>query len=139
MTQRAVVKRRLGGDRVEVLVKRMSACSHDCDSCAGCGSMVKEPELTAVAQDPFGAAVGQQVTVETATSRILKLAALVYLLPFVGLFAAYLLMGDASEGLAALVSVGAFFAVLLGVCIPLDRYLRRRRAVSYRVVALEER
>ncbi len=139
MTQRAVVKRRLGADRVEVLVKRVSACSHDCEKCAGCGSMVKEPEITAVAQDSLGARVGQRVTVETSTSRVLRLAAALYLLPFVGLFAAYLLVGDAaSEGVAALVSVAAFFAVLLGVCIPLDRYLRRHRAVTFRVVALEE-
>lgn len=138
MTQRAVVTRRLSGDRVEVLVKRMSACAHDCDHCAGCGSMVKEPELTAVAQDLLGAKAGQRVTVETASSRVLKLAAAVYLLPFAGLFAAYLLMANASEGMAALVAVGAFFVVLLGVAIPLDRYLRRRKAITYRVVALEE-
>lgn len=138
MTQRAVVKRRLGGGRVEVLVKRMSACSHDCDSCVGCGSMVNAGDVTAVAQDDLGARVGQTVTVETASSKLLKLAAALYLLPFVGLFGAYLLMGNASEGMAALVAVGAFFLVLLGVCIPLDRYLRRHKAVTLRVAALEE-
>ncbi len=138
MTQRAVVRRRLSGGKVEVQVKRMSACSHDCDSCAGCGSMVNAGEVIAVAQDDLGARVGQSVTVETASSRVLKLAAALYLLPFVGLFGAYLLMGNASEGAAALAAVGAFFLVLLGVCIPLDRYLRRHRAVTLRVVALEE-
>lgn len=138
MTQRAVVRRRLDGGRVEVQVKRMSACSHDCDNCAGCGSMVSVGDLTAVAWDDFGAKVGQSVTVATATSRVLKLAAALYLLPFVGLFAAYLLMGNASEGVAALSAVAAFFLVLLGVCIPLDRYLRRHRAVTFRVVAVEE-
>ena len=137
MTQRAIVKRLLSGGKVEVQVKRMSACAHDCDKCAGCGSMVKEPELTAVAQDTLGARVGQTVTVETSTSRILRLAAMLYLLPFVGLFIACVLLSDASEGVAALVSLIAFFAVLLGVCIPLDRHLRRR-GVTYRVVALEE-
>lgn len=137
MTQRGVVRRRLGGDRVEVLVKRVSACSHDCGSCAGCGSMVKEPELTAVAQDAFGAQVGQRVTVETESARVLGLAALIYLLPFVGLFGAYILGSNRlPEGLAALVSVGSFFLVLLGVCLPLDRYLRRHK-VTYRVVGVE--
>lgn len=136
MTQRAVVKRRLDGERVEVLVRRMSACSHNCADCAGCGSMVKEPDITAVAQDRLGAKVGQTVTVETASSRLLRLAAALYLLPFVGLFGAYLLTGNAGEGVAALVSVAAFFAVLLGVCIPLERHLRCR-AVTLRVIALE--
>lgn len=138
MTQRAVVKRRLDGGRVEVLVKRTSACSHDCDNCAGCGSMVTVGDLTAVAQDDLGAQVGQRVTVETASSRVLKLAAALYLLPFVGLFGAYLLMANASEGVAALSAVAAFFLVLLGVSLPLERYLRRR-AVTFRVVALEGR
>lgn len=138
MTQRAVVKRRLGNDRVEVSVKRLSACSHDCDNCAGCGSMVKEPELTAVAQDAFGAQVGQWVTVETASSRVLRLAALVYLLPFVGLFGAYLLLAGASEGVAALGGVGCFLLVLLGVCVPLERHLRRH-SVTFRIVGVEER
>lgn len=136
MTQRAVVKRRLGGGRVEVLVKRTSACSHDCDSCAGCGSMVTVGDITAVAQDDLGAQAGQNVTVETASSRVLRLAAALYLLPFVGLFGAYLLMANASEGVAALTAVVAFFLVLVGVSIPLERYLRRR-AVTLRVVALE--
>lgn len=138
MTQRAIVKRRLGGGRVEVLVKRTSACSHDCDNCSGCGSMVNAGDITAVAQDDLGARVGQSVTVETASSRVLKLAAALYLLPFVGLFGAYLLMSDASEGVAALGAVAAFFLVLLGVSLPLERYLRRRKAVTFRVVALEE-
>lgn len=138
MTQKAVVTRRLSADRVEVRVRRMSACAHDCDHCAGCGSMVHEPELTAVAQDLLGAKAGQTVTVESASGPVLRLAALLYLLPFVGLFGAYLLLGNASEGVAALVSVGTFLAVLFAVCIPLDQYIRRHRAVTLRVVALGE-
>ena len=137
MTQKAIVRRRLGGDRVEIQVRRMSACSHDCDSCAGCGSMIHTAEITAVAQDLLGARVGQRVTVESSTSQTLGLAAALYLLPFVGLFAAYLLLANASEGMAALGSVGAFLAVLAGVSLPLDRRLRRK-AVRFRVVALEE-
>lgn len=137
MTQRAVVKRRLDREKVEIVVHRQSACSHNCADCAGCGSLIREPDITAVAEDALGARVGQQVTVESASGRVLGLAALLYLLPFVGLFAAYLLLGGRSEGVAALGSVGAFFLVLLGVCLPLDRYLRRHKAVTFRVVALE--
>ncbi len=137
MTQRAVVKRRLGASTVEILVHRQSACSHNCADCAGCGSLIREPEVTAVAEDALGARVGQQVTVESASGKVLGLAALLYLLPFVGLFPAYLLLNGRSEGVAALGSVGAFFLVLLGVCLPLDHYLRRHKAVTFRVVALE--
>ena len=137
MTQKAIVQRRLGADRVEVRVKRISACSHDCDSCAGCGSMVHTGDLTAVAQDSLGAKVGQQVTVESSTAQTLGLAAALYLLPFVGLFVAYLLMGNASEGVAALVGIAAFALTWVGVSLPLNRHLRRR-AVTLRVTALEE-
>lgn len=135
MTQRAMVTRRLDKDRVEVRVQRVSACSHDCDSCAGCGSMVHSGQLTAVAQDPLGVQVGQYVLVSSVSSRLLKIAALLYLLPFAALFAAYLLLDNASEGVAALGGVAAFLVVLLGVCIPLDRHLRRHN-ITLRVVGL---
>lgn len=137
MIQRALVTRRLDKDRVEVRVQRVSACSHDCDNCAGCGSMVHQAQLTAVAQDPLGAQVGQHVAVATVSSRLLGMAALLYLLPFVALFVAYLLLEGVSEGTAALGSVAAFVVVLLGVCIPLDRHLRRHN-ITLRVVDLGE-
>lgn len=138
MTQRAVVRRRLDPERVEIVVHRQSACGHSCADCAGCASMVREPEVTAVAEDHLGARAGQQVTVETSTRRVLGLAALLYLLPFAGLFGAYLLLNGQREGVAALGAVAAFLAVFLGVSLPLDRWLRRSRAVSFRVVAVEE-
>lgn len=137
MIQRATVTRRLDESRVEVCIQRRSACSHDCGSCAGCGSMVHQPQLVSVAQDPLGAKVGQSVAVASVSSRILKLAVLVYLLPFVGLFAAYLLLRNTTEALAALGSVGAFLLMLLCVCIPLDRHLRRH-SITLRVVGLGE-
>lgn len=137
MTQRAVVKRRLGADRVEILVKRVSACSHNCADCAGCGSMVKTPDMTAVAEDTMGAQAGQQVTVESASKPLLWYAFLLYILPFVGMFAAAAALQGTSEGLAALVAVGTFVGVLAGVSLPLDRYLHRHKAVTFRVVAVE--
>lgn len=135
MIQRALVTRRLDEGRVEVQVQRMSACSHDCDGCAGCGTMIHQPQITAVAQDPLGAKVGEYVAVATASSRLLKMAALLYLLPFAALFAVYLLLGSAPEGVAALGGVGTFVLVLLGVCIPLNRHLRRSN-ITLRVVGL---
>lgn len=138
MTQRAVVKRRLGPDRVEISVKRVSACSHNCADCAGCASMIHTPEVTAVAQDEMGARAGQQVTVESASKPVLWYAFLLYLLPFVALFAAAVVLQGQGDGIAAGGAVAAFVAALAGISLPLDRYLRRRKVVAYRVVAVEE-
>ena len=123
MTQRAMVRKRLSNGRVEITVKRESACSHNCADCAGCGSMIHAPEITAVALDELGARAGQRV---------------LYLLPFVGLFAAAVGFQRFGEGVAAAGAVTAFVAVLAGVSLPLERYLRRHKAVTYRVVAVEE-
>lgn len=137
MTQRAVVKRRLGADRVEIAVRRVSACSHNCADCAGCASMIHTPEVTAVAEDAMGAKVGQQVTVESASKSVLWYAFLLYLLPFAGLFGAAVALQNLGEGIAAGGAVAVFLVLLGGVSVPLDRYLRRHKAVTYRVVAVE--
>lgn len=137
MTQRAIVKRRLGADRVEIAVRRVSACSHNCADCAGCASMIHTPEVTAVAEDAMGAQTGQQVTVESASKPVLWYAFLLYLLPFMCLFAAAVALQRFGEGIAAAGAVAAFLVVLGGVSLPLDRYLRRHKAVTYRVVAVE--
>lgn len=138
MIQRAVVKRRVGEGKVEISVKRVSACSHNCADCAGCGSMIHSPEITAVAEDAFGAQVGQRVAVESASKPVLWYAFLLYLLPFVGLFAAAVALRPFGEGMAALGAVAAFVVLLAGVSLPLERYLRRHKAVTYRVIAVEE-
>ena len=138
MTQRGIVRRRLGPDRVEISVKRASACSHNCADCAGCETMIHSPDVTAVAQDDFGTRVGQRVTVESASGPILWYAFLLYLLPFVGLFLAAALLGNYGEGIAAGGAVAAFLVVLLGVSLPLERYLRRHKTVTCRVIAVEE-
>ncbi len=137
MTQRAIIKRRLGAGRVEIAVKRVSACSHNCADCAGCASMIHTPEVTAVAEDAMGAQAGQQVTVESASKPVLWYAFLLYLLPFAGLFGAAVGLQRFGEGVSAMGAVAAFVGVLAGVSIPLERYLRRHKAVTYRVVAVE--
>lgn len=137
MTQRAVVKRRLSENRVEITVRRMSACSHNCADCAGCASMIHTPEIVAVAEDAFGTKAGQQVTVESASAPVLWYAFLLYLLPFAALFWVSVALQGWSEGAAALCAVAAFIGVLVGISLPLERYLRRHRTVTYRVVAVE--
>lgn len=138
MTQRAVVKRRISADKVEISVKRISACGHSCSDCAGCASMIHTPEVTAVARDEVGAGVGQSVTVESASGSVLGYAFALYLLPFVGLFTAAVALQGYGDGAAAGGAVAAFLVLLGGVSLPLERYLRRHKAVTYRVVAVED-
>lgn len=138
MTQRAVVRRRLGPDRVEIAVRRVSACSHNCADCAGCASMVRAPEVTAVARDEMGARAGQRVTVESASRPVLWYAFLLYLLPFAALFAAAVALQGLGDVIAAGGAVAAFLVALAGISLPLDRYLRRHKTISYRVVAVED-
>lgn len=85
----------------------------------------------------MGAKVGQQVTVESASKSVLWYAFLLYLLPFAGLFGAAVAFQGLGEGIAAGGAVAVFLALLGGVSVPLDRYLRRHKAVTYRVVAVE--
>lgn len=138
MTQRAVVKRRLGPERVEIAVTRVSACGHSCADCAGCASMIHTPEVTAVAEDAMGVRAGQRVTVESASKPVLWYAALLYLLPFVVLFAAASALSGLGDAAAAAGAVIAFLGALVGISLPLDRYLRRHKQISYRVIAVED-
>lgn len=138
MTQQGVVRRRLGPDRVEISVKRVSACSHNCAECSGCSSMIHTPEVTAVARDEFGAKVGQRVTVESASGPVLWYAVLLYLLPFLGLFFAATVLKGYGDGIAAGGAVAVFIGALVGISLPLERYLRRHKTVTCRVVAVEE-
>lgn len=67
---------------------RESACSGDCHKCSGCGA-AKEA-IILEARNPIGAAVGDRVTVESATGPVLKAAAVLYMLPLVLFFLGYL-------------------------------------------------
>lgn len=67
---------------------RESACSGDCHKCSGCGA-AKEA-IVLEARNPIGAAVGDRVTVESATGPVLKAAAVLYMLPLVLFFLGYL-------------------------------------------------
>ncbi len=92
MKQTAQVIRIVAPGYVEVRVRRTSACAsaHNCGSCDHCSFMENAPEITVVAEDAHGAGVGDTVTVETASSRVLGAAALLYIVPLVLFFLGYL-------------------------------------------------
>ena len=98
MTQIATVERILDSGHAEISVPRKSACGHDCEECAGCG--VTGAAVHARARNPIGAAPGQKVVVESSTKKMLRIVALVYLIPVALFFLGYLLALAADASVA---------------------------------------
>lgn len=110
MTQYAIIKKLTGPEKAEVEVLRGTACGDDCGSCEVCHYASK---IRVEARNAIGASVGDRVEIETATSRVLGAAVLVYVVPFVLFFIGYAiaaLLLDVAELQAMLMSF-AFFAV----------------------------
>ena len=74
MTQYAIIKKLTGPEKAEVEVLRGTACGDDCGSCEVCHYA---PKIRVEARNAIGAAVGDKVEIETATSRVLGAAVLV--------------------------------------------------------------
>ena len=135
MTQIATVQRIIDSKYAVISVPRKSACGHDCEECAGCG--VSGAAVHAKAINSVGAKVGQKVVVQSDTKKMLRIVALVYLIPVVLFLAGYLvpaLMG-ASVALQYTLALVGFFAGIAGA-ICYDRYLRARGGLSFTIVRL---
>ncbi len=130
MTQIATVKKVLPDGFVTVAVTRKSACAHDCDRCAGCGTV--SGAVSVKARDPLGVRPGQKVMVESRTGQVLGIAALVYLLPLLGFLLGYFLSGGLAESvryvLAAVAAALCFLPAIL-----YDRRAVRRGSLEYTV------
>ncbi len=135
MTQIATVERILDSSHAEISVPRKSACGHDCEECAGCG--VTGAAVHAKALNPIGAAPGQKVVVESSTKKMLRIVALVYLIPVALFFLGYILALAASASVAVQYTAAAA-GFLLGIleAIGYDRRLRARGGLSFTIVRL---
>ena len=92
MEQQAQVIRIVSDTVARVAVKRKSACSGDCHTCHGCPH---PDEIVMVDADNFvGAQTGDNVVVRSDTGRVLKLAAMLYLMPMVLFFLGYSFPGE---------------------------------------------
>ena len=135
MTQIATVERIIDTDHAVISVPRKSACGHDCEECAGCG--VSGAAVHAKAVNPVGAQVGQKVVVQSDTNKMLRIVALVYLIPVVLFLTGYLI--PALMGLSVAVqyaAAGLGFAAGIAGAIAYDRYLRARGGLSFTIVRL---
>ena len=135
MTQIATVERILDSGHAEISVPRKSACGHDCEECAGCG--VTGAAVHAKALNPIGALPGQKVVVESSTKKMLRIVALVYLIPVALVFLGYLAAMAATASVAVQYTAAAagFILGILGA-ISYDRRLRARGGLSFTIVRL---
>ena len=135
MTQIATVERILDSGHAEISVPRKSACGHDCEECAGCG--VTGAAVHAKALNPIGALPGQKVVVESSTKKMLRIVALVYLIPVALFFLGYLaaMAVTASVAVQYTAAAAGFLLGILGA-ISYDRRLRARGGLSFTIVRL---
>lgn len=94
--------------------------------------------VTALAQNTVGAREGELVVVETENANLMGVIAFVYLVPMVLLVAGYLAAQafGLTQGWCILASVAAF-AVSILMVVALDRSVKRRRALQFRIVRLK--
>ena len=137
MTQIAKVNAVLGDGMAKVGVQRKTACGHDCADCAGCETVIKQPEVVVVAQNPVGAKQGDIVLVESATGGILKAAMVLYIVPFLLFFLGYFLSTALGQGEGFAVTAAlAGFALGLLLALGLDRYVKNRKSLQFRIVEI---
>ena len=128
MTQIATVTAVPGPGQVEVSVRRQTACGHDCENCAGCGTG-SAVQLVVRAETEVPLETGDRVEIYS-DNRLLGIAALVYLGPVVLFLLGYLLPPALPEG-ARYLCGGLGFALGLAGAVLCDRGMKR--SVSYRV------
>ena len=138
MVQTAKVTRILENGLAEVAVKRQSACGHDCSQCGGCSEMLVGQTVAVVAENPVRAMPGDTVTVESATGRVLRAAALLYLVPFALFFVLYLLAISLGAPEGGGIGAGfAGFAAGLLLAVAADRRMRRKKSITFRITAIQ--
>ena len=121
MEQQAQVIRIVNNTTARVAVKRKSACSGDCHTCHGCPH---PDEIVIVDADNLvGAQKGDDVIVRSDTGRVLKLAAMLYLMPMVLFFVGYFAM-PGGEG-ARVASGAAAFVVGILICMYVSRSMKK--------------
>lgn len=121
MEQQAQVIRIVSETVARVAVKRKSACSGDCHTCHGCPH---PDEIVMVDADNFvGAQKGDDVILRSDTKRVLKLAAMLYLMPLVLFFLGYFVMPGGET--PRMIAGGAAFVVGIIICMFVSRSMKK--------------
>ena len=135
MTQIATVERIIDANHALISVPRKSACGHDCEECAGCG--VSGAAVKAKAVNTIGAKPGQQVVVESSTSKMLGIVTFVYTIPVVLFILGYLLMVFTTNSVPLQYGVAiAGFLIGIVAAILYDRKIKRQGGLVFNIVRL---
>lgn len=129
MEQLVQVEKVLDDGTAQVVLTRQSACSGHCHKCAGCGAVGQT--LTVIAQNPIGAAVGEQVIIQSNTAPAMKGVLVLYVLPLVMFFAGYAL--GTIWSLGVWFGVGAFLLAMAGVVV-YDRRVCAKQNNVYTII-----
>jgi len=132
MQQEAIVREVISDREVKIEVRRKAACGSDCDSCHGCTH--PEATITATAINEAQASVGDRVLVESSSTQVLTLAALLYLMPIALMIIGYF-MSSGTEGARVLAALGALGFGLL-ICFFISRRMKRRGRTAFRVTQI---
>ena len=99
------------GNLCKVSVKRKSACGENCASCkAACSA----GEHICEAKNPVGAKVGDRVSLETDSNKVLKSAFLVYILPILAFLTVFMTVSSRlSEAVSAAFAILAMAVVFV--------------------------
>ena len=139
MEQTATVRRVMPKHKVELSIIRQSACGHDCSKCGGgCSLMMAPQEMLVVADDPVGVKPGDTVTVESSTQKMMKAAAVGYVIPLVLFFVLYLGLDAAGAGETACIvgSILGFAAGIVGAVF-YNRMEKKRHEIQFTVTAVK--
>ncbi|MCU0822448.1 MAG: SoxR reducing system RseC family protein [Spirochaetes bacterium] len=104
ITEEGIVKS-LKGDRASVLIKKRPQCD-SCGNSSSCGITGKAEEFEIDAVNPMYAKTGDRVIIQIESSPVVKVTAVVYLLPVVGLIG----------GIAAGRHIGKNFGLDMDLC-----------------------
>ncbi len=141
MTQVATVRKLQNNGFVEVQVRRLTACGHDCADCAGCTQVVTGETVVQV-KNEMNAGLGDTVLIESQSNKILAAAMIVYIVPFILFFVGYFTAGTLfSQTEGSVPVIGGLLGFLLGIAgaIAWDRHAKKTRGLKFKMVEIKKR